>query len=162
MTPNPASQPSRLRDKITASSRYISVIRTMSPLVWAAILTWFSERNLDLSATIALRTGIDEELVNGLAPLVIAAVLWAIATFAPSDFVERLLLGIQVDDLAYERGDDVVLRNGKIRNDQIIVTDAPIADVITSAVVAANPPRSEHEISQAQRLLADYLAERRA
>ena len=150
-----------ITERVTQSARYIALIRTLAPLLWAGLISWFSDRQFDLSAKIASGTGLPEGLIDGFGPVLIAFGLWLIAVFAPSDLIERILLAVKVDGQAYSVGTDVVVDKERIRNDRVLILpdeaslgDRELVDAATDMILKRRPDGDS--TNAAVRRLIDY------
>lgn len=95
--------------RLTASTdSRIAVTRTAAPMIWAVAVTWAADAfGIDLADWIAMLDGdggVDAESAASLTTGLIFVVLYLLGRWRPG-VVERVILGVQVEDTSYTTTD---------------------------------------------------------
>lgn len=89
---------------MTTTATRIAFVRTVAPLIWALVVTWFADHQLDLPAAIVEAVGwswLNAPMVSSAGTILVALALWVAAARWPSA-LEGILLWSRVDQRIYE------------------------------------------------------------
>ena len=132
---------------LDSESERLAFVRTVAPLLWALLITQLAEWGLDVVGYISNGTGASRELVNGVATVAVAVLLWLIARFRRG-WVESLIMIRRVGDYAYTTPDGgLVTPTGTIPGAAPVVRldVSPHAgpDPVVGALLARNPSATQ-------------------